>query len=462
MPSLGADMDAGTLLEWLVKPGDTVHRGDVIALVDTDKAAVDVECFEGGVVQRLLVRPGERVPVGTALAVIGAEAVAVPAAAAEPAAATEPVAPVMPATPARRVSSPPVRHLAAGLGVDLATVIGTGRGGVITRRDVERAAVVVQAVEPAVQPNGQPAGAGRRRASPLARRLAAELGVDLATIEGSGEAGAVRADDVRRAAHQAAQPEAPPTTRPPAQRSTAPAPQPAAQAPPTPAAVLPADHELSMRRAIAALMSRSNREIPHYYLTWTVDMTAATAWLREHNQAVPLADRLVPAALLLKAAARAARQVPELNGTWAGDRFEPAEAVHLGLIVSLRAGGITAPVIRDAADLGLVELMHRMRDLVERARRGRLRGSELGGATITVSNLGEHGAESVLGVIYPPQVALVGFGAMVTRPWAVDGLLGIRPLVTASLSADHRASDGATGSRYLRAIAKALQRPEEL
>jgi pyruvate dehydrogenase E2 component (dihydrolipoamide acetyltransferase) len=217
-----------------------------------------------------------------------------------------------------------------------------------------------------------------------------------------------------------------------------------------------------MRAAIAALMSRSNREIPHYYLSCTVDLHGALEWMRERNRKLEVSDRLVPAALLFAATARAAKQVPELNGHWGDDGFEPAAEVRLGFIVSLRGGGLLVPAIAEADTLSVVEMMAAIRDLTRRARKGRLRGSELAVPSITLSNLGEQGVESVQGVIYPPQVALVGFGTVVERPWAVDGLLGVRPLVTATLAGDHRATDGATGARFLKSVDTLLQKPEEL
>jgi pyruvate dehydrogenase E2 component (dihydrolipoamide acetyltransferase) len=216
-----------------------------------------------------------------------------------------------------------------------------------------------------------------------------------------------------------------------------------------------------MRRSIAALMTRSNTEIPHYYLTLTVDLHRTSEWIRERNLELSMADRLVPAAALLRAVALAAQEVPELNGHWLDDAFHPAEHVDLGLILSLRTGGLLVPTIQAAEGLGAIEVMGRIRDLTRRARGGQLRGSELAAPSITVSNLGDQGVESVAGVIYPPQVALVGFGAVTNRPWAVDGMLGVRPLVTATLAADHRATDGAIGSRFLKALDRALQKPEE-
>jgi pyruvate dehydrogenase E2 component (dihydrolipoamide acetyltransferase) len=432
MPSLGADMDEGTVLEWLVEPGDVVAKGDLVAVVDTSKAAVDIETFQGGVVQEILVPPGQKVPVGTPLALLAAPGETVPAAAREP----EETAPAAAAREhEEHLASPVVRRFARSSGVDLAGVHGTGAHGRITHQDVQRAADTT---------------GSRRRVSPYARRRARELGVDPADLTALGAPGPVSAADVEAAA--AARPD---VTPPPAATRTA--------APTAPAATAAAaDRTAAMRRAIATLMARSKREIPHYYLTETFDLSAAQAWLRDHNAGRPVGDRLVMAALLAKATALAARQVPAVNGYWEDDAFRPAESVHLGIAVSLRGGGLVTPAIHDAADLALPDLMAALRDVVERARRGVLHRAELTDGTLTMTNLGERGAESVLGVIFPPQVALVGFGRVVERAVAVDGLVGARPTVRASLSGDHRAGDGHVGGTYLAAIGEMLERPEDL
>jgi pyruvate dehydrogenase E2 component (dihydrolipoamide acetyltransferase) len=217
-----------------------------------------------------------------------------------------------------------------------------------------------------------------------------------------------------------------------------------------------------MRQAIAAAMSRSKREIPHYYLGSTVDFAAAQVWLEAYNADRLPAERLLPAVLLLKAAALALRAVPQLNGFWEHDAFRPAASVHAGWAIALRGGGLVAPAIHDADRKSLPELMTALRDLVQRARAGGLRSSELTDPTVTVTSLGDRGAESVLGVIYPPQVAILGFGRVVTRPWVVDGAVVPRPVVALSLAADHRASDGHVGGQLLAAIDAALQKPEQL
>jgi pyruvate dehydrogenase E2 component (dihydrolipoamide acetyltransferase) len=391
MPSLGADMDSGTIVEWRVHPGDTVHRGDIIAVVDTDKADIDVEVFDDGVVEELLVDPGVEVAVGTPLArITGAGAT---------------VAPAAPAPQAAQVVEAPA--------------------------------------EPTLVPVPSPrAGADtdRLRASPRARRLAAARGIDLHRVRGSGQRGAVVAADLERAP---AEPVPAPAAGPRGRRSDA-------------------ERQASMRRAIGELMARSKREIPHYHLATTVDLQTAVDWLSTVNGDRPVTERLLPAALLLKAVALAAVEVPEVNGSWLDDGFQPATAVHLGVAVALRGGGLVAPALHGADTLTLDELMAGLRDLVTRARSGRLTGSEMADPTLTVTNLGDQGAEEVLGVIYPPQVALVGFGRILERPVAVDGMLAVHSTVRASLAADHRVTDGATGARYLNLVNEQLQRPETL
>ncbi|MFB6859412.1 dihydrolipoamide acetyltransferase family protein [Streptomyces virginiae] len=440
MPSLGADMDEGTLVEWLVGPGDDVTKGDVVAVVETAKSTIEVECFDSGTVGALLVDPGTTVPVGTRLAVIdtGSEPpAAVPAPAPAPAPAKQPAAPASEPQAAPgltttgsgdAVSTPLVRHLAERKGIDLSSVHGSGKGGRITRSDVEHA--------PADGPH-------RVKASPLARRLAQSSGIDLSALRGTGQGGTIRADDVRAAA-----------AGPPA-----PAVESHAQARPSSATAAPA---YPARAAIAALMSRANREIPHYYLSTKIDLAVAMAWMRDRNADRPVAERLVPAALLLKSVALAARQVPELNGYWKDEAFMPSDTVRLGVAVSLRGGGLVAPALADADTMSLPELMATLKGLVSRARGGRLRASETADPTLTVTDLGDQGVEAVFGMIYPPQVALVGLGRVIEQPVAVDGMLTVHPTVTATLSADHRASDGATGARFLTYIDRLLQRPEEL
>ncbi len=689
MPSLGADMTEGTLLHWMVHPGETVHAGDVIAEVDTTKAAIEIECFDDGVIGTILVPEGETVPVGAVLATIepatgstppppdAAGAVNSPPSAVNPPASTGEPEPRQGATAAAETGlqsrahgavtsapgarppaddtgngmalheirvTPLVRRLAAEAGIDLATVVGSGPDGRIVRADIERVAAERTGTSPATglgnavdragdagasaqaetgqsysarsasdtgprrdldRPNtddrrqddlvppkklaaqsmeatsrpkhvagrgesdlirrdagpaapsepgvdvvaaergsgqAETAETGRAvyrlhtRASGYARRVARELAVDLAEVTGTGPGGALRAADIR-AAHRESirhrQEEAVERRRRDSGSAGVPVPDVLAggdlrggmsrpngsaahagsAAPGTgvagvsdaavaagagdatvtagpgyaaelagmpggagvgvpgvgvgDAAVEPgaSGHTRdvgAVRAMIAAAMTRSKQTVPHYYLSSTIDMAAAVGWLRETNRRLAVSERVLPAALLLRATALAARKVPDINGFWVDGRFEPAERVDLGVVVSLRGGGIIVPTVPRADTLSVPATMAAVRGIVARSRDGQLRAADATPATLTVTNLGDLGVDSVFGVIPPPQVAIVGFGAVTERPCAVDGLLGVRPQVTATLSADHRASDGAVGARFLHTLSELLQHPEEL
>lgn len=380
MPSLGADMEAGTLAEWLVKPGDHVTRGDIIAVVDTQKGLIEIEVFDDGVIDRLVLEENQKVPVGTTMALIREPA----GAAVKPAAIAAPPAATGPAGPSR---------------------------------------------QPAVQ-LGLPAAG---KATPLARRLAAEAGIDLAGVLGTGPEGVINKEDVEREIRQ---------------RS--------GEGPKEVAAGAE-----SIRAAVAAAMAKSNREIPHYYLETTVDLSRALAWLSQTNSERPVKERLLLVVLYIKALAKSLRQVPDLNAYWEKGLVRQQE-INIGFAISLRTGGVLIPAIREADTKSLDELMGVLNELIPRARSLRLRSSELSKSTITMTNLGEGQVEKVFGVIYPPQVAILGFGGYSSRPWAENGMLGIRPAATITLAGDHRATDGTTGSRLLMAIREYLQKPEDL
>jgi pyruvate dehydrogenase E2 component (dihydrolipoamide acetyltransferase) len=414
MPSLGADMTEGRVVEWLVTPGQVVQRGEIVAVVETDKSDIEVEVFAPGVIAELLVAEGETVEVGTPIARI-TEAVtmatgemATPAVAAPVTSRTATVETAGPAagTPRATLTSPLIRRLAADLHVDAAGIHGSGPGGRICRDDVVAA--------------GHPPR--RRRITPRARRLMRERGI--------GEASFVGVEPITGAAvidaapHPAATTDRLGTPR----RASGPS---------------------AMRARIAELMTRSWSEIPHYHVTRRLDLGAMMRALTERNASYPVAGRVLPAAVLLCAAARAGAAVPDLNGWYRGGALVRSDGVQLGVVLSLRDGGIVVPTITAADTLTTTEMMQRLTELVERARRGRLRSSDLTEASLTVTNLGDRGAESVVGVIHPPQVALIGYGAIHDEVWPHRGGTSIRPTTHATLSGDHRATDGATGSRLL-------------
>jgi pyruvate dehydrogenase E1 component beta subunit len=341
MPALGADMATGELVRWHVQPGDTVHRGDVVAVVETHKGAIDVEIFLDGVIDELapLHVP---LPVGARLA---------------------------------RVHRAPVAAAPADVG---------------TRPVTTPSAAAV--VEP--------------------------------------------------------QPPAPAFQEP----------QPAATA----SGVTRPFDPAAMRAAIGVAMARAKREIPHYYLSEPVPLRRALDWLREHNERVPVTQRVLLAALLVKAVARALQQAPALNGHHVDGAFRPARPVHAGIAIWVRGGGLVAPALHDVQDRSVPQVMAALGDLVQRARAGSLRSSELTDPTITLTALGDEGAQAVYGVIYPPQVALVGFGRVRERAWVESGQVVPMHVIEASLAADHRVSDGREGSAFLAALAEQLQRPEAL
>ncbi len=401
MPSLGADMEEGTLVEWLVKPGTRVSKGDIVAVVETQKGAIEIEIFEAGEIAELLAEPGQTLPVGAPLARLGV--------AGEVVASPETSAPVA-AAPAPKV----------------AAVV------------VPPSAPVAQATPPSQAP--VPA-ISVTLASPAARARAAEVGVALDAVTGTGPGGAVLLADVDRsvASH-------PPAAAEPGAREVS--------------RGKPGLDMAEMRRAIAAAMSRAKREIPHYYLSHEIDLQAAQGWLTARNAERTPDRRLLMGALLIRATVAALKKAPELNGRFEAEPYAPSDPVHCGLAVAMRGGGLIAPAILDAEAMDLGAIMAAMRDIVSRTRTGRLRNSEITQGTITVSSLGETGVDALFGVIYPPQVALVGFGAPRLRPVVRDGAVQPRLSVTATLAADHRVSDGRKGALFLAEIDRLLQEPE--
>ena len=402
MPSLGADMEDGTLVEWRKQPGDAINRGDIIAEVDTQKGLIEIEVFDDGIISELLVKEGEKVPVGTPMA-----------------------------------------------------LIKTSRAEVIKEKERLKETKIPSEEKETLQPTEDhpaetniPKGYSPQRikVSPLARRIAEENHIDLSEITGTGENGAITKVDVNKAISQQEifKPEE-------KHEETLPKKKPEKVT----------DTGEGIRMAVAAAMSKSNREIPHYYLEKKIDISRALAWLKESNKERSVKERLLTVVLLIKAVAKSLDEVPQLNATWENGLHIKNE-INIGFVVSLKSGGVIVPSINNADLKNLSQIMEALNDLIPRARAMKLRSSELGNSTITLTSLGEDGADSVLGVIYPPQVAVIGFGGIKEETWVENGMLGIRTIITASLAGDHRANDGLTGSRFLNILAKNLQNPEAL
>ncbi len=351
MPSLGADMESAVLMQWHVKEGDHVSKGQVVAEVETSKGVIEIEVFEEGIVDKLLVKEETECAIGTPLALI--------------------------------------RTPQEALAVDV------------------------------------PLEHERIKASPAAKRKAKEMGVDIASLATAGGVHLAQIETIAEKAPKLA------TTD-------------------------------GMRQAIARAMSRSNAEIPHYYLSTSINMTPALKWLGAFNAQRNIQERILPAALLIQAVVRALKEVPDLNGFWQNDEHHVSESINPGIAIALRKGGLITPALINAQEMRLDETMHSLGDLISRTRNGKLRNTEMTQQTITITNLGDLGVESVFGVIYPPQVALVGLGRIMDAPWAEGDTLSVRKVMQATLAGDHRATDGRTGALFLDKLNQILQKPEEL
>lgn len=404
MPSLGSDMEAGKLVEQAVAPGDEVHAGDVIGAVETQKGVIEIEIFQDGILDRWLAEIGATVPVGAPLAMIRHSSDRPePAPPAPTPPETEPQSSAAPETPSPQAAPRPPE-------------VPEPMPSAPVRQPPDVSAVPGTRTAPP-----------RRRITPAARRYAAARGIDLETLELDHGSSVTRRDLE--------------TLRP---------------------VSVPAEVTTDFRSAIAAAMSRSKREIPHYYLSHDVDLTAADAFAAAANAEREPSERLLVGAICARAVVRAISKFPEFNGHYVQDGFRPSAAVHLGFAINIRASALVAPALLDAETLSLDDLMHSMRDLTARVRAGRFRARELSDATITLTSLGERGTDAVFGVIYPPQVAIVGMGAPRMRPAVLDGTVTPRLTTTLTLAADHRVSDGHRGALFLRAIDKLLQDPERL
>ena len=448
MPSLGSDMEAGTLVEQAVAAGDTVRSGDVIGAVETQKGVIEIEVFENGTFDRWLAEIGQTVPVGAPLAMIrGAgqedkpppekpvpttpqpappETVPIPP-------EIEPSVPVEPALPPDTTPLPPEIQPTDPLPPEpeippepTELPEGPASEPIESPEEVPEPEPIKPEVPPEIVPHEYSSAPVRPRITPAARRLATARGIDLKSL-----ASELKEPITRRDIEALATPK-------------------------------PDRTVTDFRSAIAAAMARSKREIPHYYLSHDVDLNAAEEFVAHENAKRAPADRLLLGALCAKAVAKACAKFSEFNGHYTNDGFQTSTPVHLGFAINLRSGGLVAPALFDADSLSLNDLMQNLRDLTMRVRAGRFRARELSDATITLTSLGERGTDTDFGVIYPPQVAIVGMGAARARPTVVDGEVAVRTMATITLAADHRVSDGRRGALFLRAIDAHLQAPEDL
>ncbi|MGA2286010.1 MAG: dihydrolipoamide acetyltransferase family protein [Dehalococcoidia bacterium] len=401
MPQMGADMKEGTLIRWLKKEGDEVQRGDPIAEIETDKANIEIEAFEGGVFRKALANPGDVVAVGQVIAVLGA--------------ADEDISKY--GAPAAAREREPAMAAAA--------------------RPSASAQTQVQ------EPPGR--GDGRVHASPVARRMAEEKGVDLAQVHGTGPEGRITREDVEAFLQgRAALPPPPkPAEARPEVREAAPAPV------------------SRMRQAIARRMAASKREAPHYYVAVDIEMTEAQRFRAELNAALDERAHISVNDLLVKASALALQKYPMFNSWFVDEQVQPQEAQNVCIAIALEEG-LIAPAILDCGHKSLAEIALASRSLAERAKSGALKPDEYAAGTFTVSNLGMYGIDELIAIIQPPQAAILGVGRVKAQPVAHDGAVEIAEVMRAALSGDHRVTDGALGAQFLGEIKRLLESPVSL
>ena len=506
MPQMGAEMEEGTVLKWLKQPGDTVNRGDIIAEIESDKATVELDSFEEGTFLRAIVEEGTTVPVGQVIAYLGAAGEVPPEVpqTEEPAGAPVPKDQASTNGSAAPASVPDAaeRTDARATEAERATVTAET---ISETMHAERTATAADAADPARLPSegapqdraaaldappSPPAPSGTRdslrrdgnrlRVSPVARSMAEELGVDLALIRGSGPEGRITRRDIEdfarnRAAFQvqgqearspaAAEATPPPRRQGPHGQAGKPRPTPTNPAEPaTPIASEPDDEVeplTRMRQAIARRMATAKREIPHYYVAVSVDMTEALRMRRELNAQLPEADHIPISPMILKACAIALEHQPHFNATFADRGITVHHDINIGLAVALD-DGLVVPAILNCHGKSLGALARESRDVAERARGGRLRPAELNDGTFTVSNLGMYGVETLIAIIQPGQAAILGVGNVEERPVVRDGQIVARSMMTIALSADHRVTDGAEGAKFIAEIKQLLENPARL
>ena len=451
MPALSPTMTEGNVASWLKNEGDEVSRGDVLAEIETDKATVEFEAYVSGVLRKIVAQEGVVIPVGELIAVIGGREEPIPdditggssptdAIPDVPAADAAPPAPQPAASiPTGEVrASPLARRIARERGIDLALVTGTGPGGRIVEQDV----LEYRDAAPSPRPAAAPSTPGRvERASPIARRLARERGIDLTLVTGTGPGGRIVEQDVLE--YQT--PTSPETTLEPEQ-----------------VAAEGERADLSrMRQVIAQVTSDSKRDAPHFYLTATVDMTKAMALRRDINDAAPEGIRASVNDLIVKAAAIALQRHLKFNAFFRGDHLLMNPGLNIGIAIALEAG-LIVPGIAGCESKSLIEIAAASADLIARAHQGTLRNDEYSGTTFSISNLGMFEVDSFAAIIYPPHAAVLAVGKVADQPVVREGQLAVAQTMQATLSVDHRVADGAEAAQFLMEIKGLLENPVAL
>jgi pyruvate dehydrogenase E2 component (dihydrolipoamide acetyltransferase) len=482
MPQMGADMEEGTLLRWLKHPGDHVDRGEPIAEIETDKANIEIEAFEEGVLQETFAEEGQVVPVGGLIARIGHG---------DGAAKSGSTAPLQPAQPPQKPEQPQQSDSQ----MESRPAPGESRSAGSAKE--AQPATAASAAPPSASPlaTKEPSSSAwqRLRISPVARKIAAQLGIDATSLRGSGPDGRIVRKDVERASaeqgtasHVAAgaetqpkrwvddalvgSPEAKAAPRPAApaeaaasQNQPPPTPtQPRAEAPTQVAAALGGVVPLSrMRQAIARRMTQSKREAPHYYVTAEIDLTEAMSFRSSVNEAGGEDAQVSVNDLIVKACAEVLRRYPHFNASFVDNGLRMNERINVCIAVSL-PDGLIAPALLDVGGKSLGAIARESKDLAGRARNGGLKGPELNDGTFTVSNLGMYGIETLIPIIQPPQSAILGVGAIQDKPAVRNGQIVVRKLMMVALAADHRVTDGAQGAEFLRELQRFLEQPVAL
>ena len=431
MPALGMAQDEGVLLRWLKKEGEMVQAGEPLMEVATDKVDVQVEAPASGLLTAVTAQEGDEIPVGQVIALIAAEGEELPAKPVSAPLATdmegsegEPPAQSVPSQ--SRVPSPVAARMAAQRGIDLADVPAVG--GRISREDIEA--------------HMRTAGAGVRvLASPKARRLARERGIDLASLAGNGPQGAVLAADV------------PLTVQPPTESITQPQPVPA------PAASPPDQPTVSrMWQIMAQRLTASWTSVPHFYLVREVDATGLQGWRSLLASKTPDRVNVTFTDLLTKLTALSLARFPRLNASWRDGEILCNPDINIGLAVAVPEG-LLVPVVHKADQLQVQDIAARRTDLVARANRASLLPDDFAGGTFTISNLGMYGVDAFNAIVNPPQAAILAVARITDRVVAVDGQPAVRPMLTLTLSCDHRAVDGVMAAQFLDALATLIEEP---